>query len=58
MLKFLLAKVRVKEAGYKTVHVYTEIKYICNLANNVLGRTLNLWLSLESEVEGYLRIKG
>lgn len=34
---------RVEEAGYKTVHVYIEIKYICNLANNIFVRTLNLW---------------
>lgn len=35
-LKFLLVKMRVMEAEYKTVHVYVEIKYIWNLANNYL----------------------
>lgn len=31
VLKFLLAKMRVKKAGCRTICVYTEIKYICNL---------------------------
>lgn len=31
MLKILLAKMRVKKAGCRTIRVYIEIKYICNL---------------------------
>lgn len=34
---------RAKEVGYNTVYVYIEIMYICNLDNNIFGRTLNLW---------------